>query len=66
MKQYTAQSFWKEEEEDGLDIYIDAIRHFPDNVTIVKIIAKVVDADLNELYQSREIYPRHKESTFQH
>ena len=45
-KQYTATEFWKEAEEEGVDIYIDAIRHFPENVTIVKVIAKVVDARL--------------------
>ena len=42
-KQYTLTDFWKEAEEDGVDIYIDTIRHFPENCTIVKIIAKVVD-----------------------
>jgi hypothetical protein len=66
VKHYTAQSFWKEDSEDGLDVYIDMIRHFPDNVTIVKLIAKVVDDKNTELYKPREIYPRLKDSTFMH
>ena len=45
-KQYTATEFWNEKDEEGVDIYIDAVRHFPENVTVVKIIAKVVDARL--------------------
>ena len=58
--------FWKEEEEEGIDIYIDAIRHFPENVTIVKVIAKVVDANQRELLAPRDIWPKIRESTYQH
>jgi hypothetical protein len=34
---------WKEEEEDGFDIYIDSINNLPDNVSAVKILVKVVN-----------------------
>ena len=48
-----------------MDIYIDGIRHFPENVTIVKIIAKVVDANLHDLLKPTTIFPKLKDSTFQ-
>jgi hypothetical protein len=44
-KQFTHTEFWKENEEDGCDIYIDAVRNMPDNVSIVKLLARVVDHD---------------------
>jgi hypothetical protein len=37
------RDFWKEDEEDGFDIYIDSATGLPDNVSIVKVIAKVVN-----------------------
>jgi len=37
------KEFYKEDEEDGFDIYIDSAIGLPDNVSIVKIIAKVVN-----------------------
>ena len=32
---------------DALDVYIDGTRHLPDNVTLTKVTAKVLDIDLN-------------------
>ena len=63
-KQYTVTDFWKESDEEGVDIYIDAIRHFPENVTIVKVIAKIVDADMQELLKPRDIWPKLRESSY--
>jgi len=37
------RDFWKKDEEDGYDIYIDSAFGLPDNVSIVKVIAKVVN-----------------------
>ena len=34
---------WKDSEEDGCDVYIDEIRHLPDNCSLVKIVAKVIN-----------------------
>ena len=62
--QYTATEFWKEAEEEGIDIYNDAIRHFPESCTIVKVIAKVVDARLQDLLRPRDIWPKIKESLY--
>jgi len=38
------KEFWKEDEEDGFDIYIDSALGLPDNVSIVKIIVKLVNS----------------------
>jgi hypothetical protein len=64
-KQFSENEFWNEAEEEGVDIYIDAIRHFPENVTIVKVIAKVVDYRLFDLLKPRAIFPKLKESMYQ-
>ena len=64
-KQYTATEFWKDSEEEGVDIYIDAVRHFPENVTMVKVIAKVVDDNLQDILRPQEIWPKLRESTYQ-
>ena len=56
-KQYTVQEFWNDEEEDGVDVYIDSIRHFPESVTLVKIIAKVVDQNKKDLMKPCILYP---------
>lgn len=34
---------WKEEEEDGFDVYIDAMHNLPDNCGLVAVRAKVVN-----------------------
>jgi len=36
-------------EKEQLDIYIDGARHLPDNVSITKIIARVVDTNAKDL-----------------
>ena len=57
-KQYTTQEWWEDSEEDGVDIYIDSIRHFPESVTLVKIIAKVVDQNLKDLMKPCVLFPQ--------
>lgn len=39
---------------DALDIYVDGVRHLPDNVTVTKVTAKVVDINLVEVAKPRE------------
>ena len=63
-KQFTHTEFWKENEEDGCDIYIDAIRHFPENVSIVKIVSQVVDSKLYNLLPSQTLWPKIEMSTY--
>lgn len=63
-KQYAETEFWNEAEEEGVDIYIDGIRHFPENVTIVKVIAKVVDSRLTDLLKPTNLFPKLATSTF--
>ena len=64
-KQHTVTEFWREHEEDGVDIYIDTVRHFPENVSVVKIIAKVVDKNLNDILKPAELWPKLRESSYQ-
>jgi hypothetical protein len=40
--QYKSDDIYVDEQEDGFDVYIDEVRHLPDNVSHVKIIAKVI------------------------
>ena len=65
IKPYTLSEFWKESEEDGVDIYLDAIRHFPESCSMVKIVAKVVDKNLNDLLRPVDIWPKIKDSSYQ-
>ena len=37
--QYSLEETWNEKEEDGFDIYIDAVHNLPDNCAIVKVRA---------------------------
>jgi hypothetical protein len=55
--QYRLSSIWEEEEEDGFDIYIDQIKNLPDNVSIVKCVAKVVNNKRKEVYSSQDVWP---------
>jgi len=64
VKHHTVTDFWKESEEDGVDIYIDAIRHFPESASLVKIIAKVVDKNLNDVLKPVDVWPKIKESSY--
>ena len=41
--QYKINELWKEEEEDGFDVYIDSLLNLPDNVSLCKIKAKIVN-----------------------
>lgn len=40
---YDLSNKWKEEEEDGFDVYIDAMHNLPDNCGLVAVRAKVVN-----------------------
>jgi hypothetical protein len=40
---YNLAEPWEEDQEDGFDIYIDALHNLPDNASLVKIKAKVVN-----------------------
>ena len=61
--QYTLYEWWDDACEDGFDIYLDSIRQFPDSVTLVKIIAKVVDQNFNDLIKPCNLLPYIDEST---
>jgi hypothetical protein len=41
--QISQNNFWKESEEDGFDIYVDGLHNLPDNVSVVKVLAKVIN-----------------------
>jgi hypothetical protein len=55
---------WKEEEEDGFDVYIDSIQNLPDNVSAVKILVKIVNNKGVEQIKQQELWPRLQISTF--
>lgn len=42
--QNTLSGNWQS--QDALDVYIDGTRHLPDNVTLTKVSARVLDIDL--------------------
>ena len=46
-KQYTLSDFMKPNEQ--LDVYIDAARLLPENVSLTKIVVRVVDNQMNDL-----------------
>ena len=56
--------FWDNEEEDGLDIYLDAVKHFPDNSSIVKIVAKVLDHNMKDVEKPITLFPKIEKSTY--
>jgi len=56
---------WKEEEEDGFDIYIDALHNLPDNCSLVKIRAKVINNKGVEQCKMQEYFPKMDISSFQ-
>jgi len=64
-KQFTVTEFWKENEEDGCDIYIDAVRNMPENVSIVKIIARICDHHHENLMDPQIHFPEIDGSTYQ-
>lgn len=57
-KQYSATDFWKEEEEDGFDIYIDSAINLPDNVSVLKVIATVVSSSGKPLLVPQTFWPK--------
>jgi hypothetical protein len=56
-RQYTVKDFWKEDEEDGFDIYIDSLLGLPDNVSAVKVVAKVVNQNRDVLLGPLDLWP---------
>ena len=56
-RQYTVKDFWKEDEEDGFDIYIDSLLGLPDNVSAVKVVAKVVIQNRDVLLGPLDLWP---------
>ena len=63
--QYDIKESWKEEEEDGFDVYFDAIHNLPDNTSIVKTIVKLVNNRGIEQIRSKEIWPKLEVSSYQ-
>lgn len=41
--QYSFNEPWKEDEEDGFDIYVDSLHNLPDNCSIVKTVVKIIN-----------------------
>lgn len=46
-RQNTLSGNWLD--TDALDVYIDGARHLPDNVTLTKVTAKVIDTNLQQV-----------------
>ncbi len=59
------RDFWKEDEEDGFDIYIDSAFGLPDNVSLVKVIAKVVNNRGEVKLGPTPLWPQVEPSSFQ-
>ena len=56
---------WNDEEEDGCDIYIDELRGLPDNISLVKIVAKVITDQAEDVVSPKTIWPQINDSTVQ-
>ena len=63
--QYDLKEPWKEEEEGGFDVYIDAIHNLPDNSSVVKILAEIVNNRGVKQIKTKELWPKLEVSTFQ-
>lgn len=63
--QYDLKEKWKESEEDGFDIYIDALHNLPDNCSVVKILAELVNHKGIKQRKMQELWPKLEISTFQ-
>jgi hypothetical protein len=55
---------WREEEEDGYDVYVDSLHNLPDNCAIVKIKAKIVSTKNVVQLRETELWPKVQVSTF--
>lgn len=63
--QYSLEETWNEKEEDGFDIYIDAVHNLPDNCAIVKVKAQVVNNRAKPLLREVDFFPKIDVSTAQ-
>jgi hypothetical protein len=64
--QYKTDDIYVDDQEDGFDIYIDDLRHLPDNVSSVKIVAKVIADNREDLIPPQNMWSKISESTVQH
>ena len=64
-QQFSMTEQWKEEEEDGCDIYVYCLRHLPDNVSLVRCTTKVINDLGQDVYDPQKMMPRVEESTTQ-
>jgi hypothetical protein len=55
---------WKEDEEDGFDIYVDSLHNLPDNCSIVKVIVRIINNKGALQIKERELWPRLDVSSF--
>ena len=60
-KQFTLSEGWMQ--GDALDIYVDGARLLPDNVTITKLIVRIVDSDLKDIQPAQSILANVERST---
>ena len=60
-KQFTLGAGWTD--VDALDIYVDAARLLPDNVTITRLTVRVVDSDLRDVQPPQSILANIDRST---
>lgn len=60
-KQFTLGAGWTD--VDALDIYVDAARLLPDNVTITRLTVRVVDSDLRDVQPPQSILANVDRST---
>lgn len=63
--QYLADEEWDEDEEDGFDIYIDQLTNLPDNVSVVKVFARLINNKEKEFVSWRSFYPQAELSSVQ-
>ena len=63
--QYSKSDFYKDVEEEGVDVYIDSIRHLPDNVSLIKIVLQIIDENGKNLIPTQTIWSRLKDSSTQ-
>ncbi|KRX05144.1 hypothetical protein PPERSA_06778 [Pseudocohnilembus persalinus] len=57
------QEFNTKNRNNGIDIYIDGMNGLPDNVTICKIEASVIDPNMNEWMDKQDILPNFNEGS---
>ena len=56
--QYFPDEAWNNDEEFGFDIYIDALQNLPDNTSLVKVLARVINHREKEIISWKEFWPQ--------